>query len=101
KAVPESTKIVFICDVSQLPSISPGNIVRDILKTRMVNNINLTKIFRYNSSGLITVATDTRNGNPSSFKNNYEDYHFIEADEDSVAQVVKIYADVLNKEYSK
>lgn len=101
KAVPESTKIVFICDVSQLPSISSGNIVRDVLKTRMVNNINLTKIFRYNSSGLITVATDTRNGNPSSFKNNYEDYHFIEADEDSVAQVVKIYADVLNKEYSK
>ena len=101
KSIPESTKIIFICDPSQLPSISPGNIVHDILGTGLVANVNLTKIFRYNSSGLITVATDTRQGNPSSFKNNYPDYHFIEAEEDSVAQVVKTYGEALKKGYSK
>ena len=101
KSIPESTKIIFICDPSQLPSISPGNIVHDILGTGLVTNVNLTKIFRYNSSGLITVATDTRQGNSSSFKNNYPDYHFIEAEEDSVAQVVKTYGEALKRGYSK
>lgn len=101
KSIPESTKIIFICDPSQLPSISPGNVVHDILSTGLVTNVNLTKIFRYNSSGLITVATDTRQGNSSSFKNNYPDYHFIEAEEDSVAQVVETYGEALKKGYSK
>lgn len=101
KSIPESTKIIFICDPSQLPSISPGNVVHDILGTGLVTNVNLTKIFRYNSSGLITVATDTRQGNSSSFKNNYPDYHFIEAEEDSVTQVVKTYGEALKKGYSK
>lgn len=101
KSISKSTKIIFICDPSQLPSISPGNIVHDILGTGLVTNVNLTKIFRYNSSGLITVATDTRQGNSSSFKNNYTDYHFIEAEEDSVAQVVKTYGEALKNGYFK
>lgn len=101
KSIPESTKVIFICDPSQLPSISPGNVVHDILGTGLVTNVNLTKIFRYNSSGLITVATDTRQGNSSSFKNNYPDYHFIEAEEDSITQVVKTYGEALKKGYSK
>ena len=77
-SVPKDTKIIFICDPSQLPSISCGNIVHDILESHKVPNVNLTKIFRYNSSGLITVATDTRMGNPGSFTNQYKDYKFIE-----------------------
>lgn len=101
KSIPKSTKTIFICDPSQLPSISCGNIVHDILSSKMVPNVNLTKIFRYNSSGLITVATDTRNGKPNSFINNYSDYHFIETEQDSVTQVVEIYGEALDKGYSK
>ena len=101
KEVSKTTKIIFICDTAQLPSISAGNVVHDILDSKLVCNVNLTKIFRYNSSGLITVATDTRNQNPASFKNNYPDYHFIEAEKDSVSQVVNIYGEALLKGYSK
>ena len=101
KLIPKTTKIIFICDTAQLPSISAVNVVHDILDSKLVCNVNLTKIFRYNSSGLITVATDTRNQNPASFKNNYPDYHFIEAEKDSVSQVVNIYGEALLKGYSK
>lgn len=101
KSIPKSTKIIFICDPSQLPSISCGNIVHDVLSSNMVPNVNLTKIFRYNSSGLITVATDTRNGKSNSFINNYSDYHFIETEQDSVMQVVEAYGEALDKGYSK
>ena len=100
-SIPKKTKIIFICDPSQLPSISCGNIVHDILESHKVPNINLTKIFRYNSSGLITVATDTRMGNPSSFTNQYDDYKFIEESNNPVEQVVKEYKRLLSQGYSK
>ena len=100
-SIPKETKIVFICDPSQLPSISCGNIVHDILESHKVPNVNLTKIFRYNSSGLITVATDTRMGNPSSFANQYSDYKFIEESDNPVKQVVEEYERLLSQGYNK
>ena len=99
--IPKETKLVFICDPSQLPSISCGNIVHDILESHKVPNVNLTKIFRYNSSGLVTVATDTRMGNPSSFTNQYSDYKFIEESDDPVKQAVEEYEKFLHQGYSK
>ena len=100
-SIPKSTKIIFICDPSQLPSISCGNIVHDILESHKVPNANLTKIFRYNSSGLITVATDTRMGNPGSFANQYSDYKFIEESSEPVKQVIDEYEKLLSKGYNK
>ena len=97
----KSTKIVFICDPSQLPSISCGNVVHDILASHKVPNVNLTKIFRYNSSGLITVATDTRMGNPGSFTNQYSDYTFIEESSEPVGQVIGEYEKLLSQGYNK
>ena len=100
-SVPKETKIIFICDPSQLPSISCGNIVHDILESHKVPNVNLTKIFRYNSSGLITVATDTRMGNHSSFTNQYNDYKFSEESNAPVEQVVEEYERLLSQGYNK
>lgn len=100
-SIPKETKIIFICDQSQLPSISCGNIVHDILESHKVPNVNLTKIFRYNSSGLITVATDTRMGNPSSFANQYSDYKFVEESNEPIKQVVEEYERLLYQGYNK
>ena len=100
-SIPKSTKIIFICDPSQLPSISCGNIVHDILESHKVPNVNLTKIFRYNSSGLITVATDTRMGNSGIFTNQYSDYKYIEESNEPVKQVVEEYERLLSQGYRK
>lgn len=100
-SIPKETKIVFICDPSQLPSISCGNIVHDILESHKVPNVNLTKIFRYNSSGLVTVATDTRMGNPSNFSSQYDDYKFIEESSEPVEQVIEEYERLLSQGYNK
>lgn len=100
-SIPKETKIIFICDPSQLPSISCGNIVHDILESHKMPNVNLTKIFRYNSSGLITVATDTRMGNSGSFANQYDDYKFVEESHAPVEQAVEEYERLLSQGYNK
>lgn len=62
EAVQDHTKILFICDNSQLASISCGNIVEDIINSKKVPIVTLTKVFRYSDGGIDTLATDIRNG---------------------------------------
>lgn len=57
----EHTKILFIGDCYQLPSVGAGNFFHDLLESKLFPTISLTKIFRYSEGGLIKVATDIRN----------------------------------------
>jgi exodeoxyribonuclease V alpha subunit len=56
------TKLLLIGDDAQLQSIGAGGLLYDILTTPILPNVHLTKIFRYGKGGLMTVATQTRNG---------------------------------------
>lgn len=75
-------KLVLICDPAQLPSISCGNLATDLINSGKIPIANLTRIFRYNSSGLITVATDVRNGSNESLTKKFPDYELIEPNND-------------------
>lgn len=101
--IDEETKIFFVCDPSQLASISCGNLAQDIIDSDIVPVVRLTKVFRYNSSGIATVVTDTRNGIPSSIESEqFDDYTFEEQasnPSDVLDQIKEAYAYYLNKGY--
>lgn len=46
KAIPERTRLILIGDKDQLPSIGPGNVLRDLLSIPQIPGIRLEKIFR-------------------------------------------------------
>ena len=96
-----STKIIFIADPSQLASIACGNIVEDMLDSGIVPVCNLTKVFRYNTSGIITIATDVRNGVNDHLTDTFTDYKFIETDTLVIKQIEQEYARLLADGYSK
>jgi exodeoxyribonuclease V alpha subunit len=52
-AVPNSVQLIFVGDVDQLPSVGPGNVLRDIIGSGVVPVARLTKIFRQASASLI------------------------------------------------
>ena len=56
------TKLLLIGDTYQLPSVGAGNLLHDIINSDICPVSTLTEIFRYSEGGLISVATDTRNG---------------------------------------
>lgn len=94
-------KILFICDPAQLASISCGNIVQDIIDSGIVPISHLTKVFRYGSSGLATVATDTRQGKVGPRQNsNYPDYQFVSIGDKPITQILDAYESLLDK-YTK
>ena len=99
--VTDTTKIIFIADPSQLASIACGNIVENMLDSGIVPVCNLTKVFRYNTSGIITIATDVRNGVNDHLKDTFTDYKFIETDTLVIKQIEQEYARLLADGYSK
>ena len=99
--VADTTKIIFIADPSQLASIACGNIVEDMLDSGIMPVCNLTKVFRYNTSGIITIATDVRNGVNDHLTDTFTDYKFIETDTLVIKQIEQEYARLLADGYSK
>ena len=46
KAIMPGTRLIMVGDVNQLPSVGPGNVLRDIIDSHCFNVVKLTKIFR-------------------------------------------------------
>ena len=55
------TKLLIIGDNAQLPSVSCGNLLHDLMMSGIVPTTTLTRVFRYGEGGLMSVATDVRN----------------------------------------
>ena len=100
------TKILFIQDPAQIPSVASGNCSDDMLNSKIIPTSSLNQIFRYGEGGLYNVATNIRNGEyyiPTSDKNviNFganEDYSLISLpQEHSVNAIVNLYEKLLKK----
>ena len=55
KAITPGTRLVLVGDASQLPSVGPGNVLRDIIASKRFSVIELTRIFRQAEASDIVV----------------------------------------------
>ena len=63
KAVFLGTKIIFVGDPNQLPSVGPGSILKDLIASERFATVSLNKIFRQAAKSKIIVnAHDVNNG---------------------------------------
>lgn len=53
RATRPGTRLVMVGDVNQLPSVGPGNVLKDIISSGIVSVIKLTKIFRQSGESMI------------------------------------------------
>ena len=83
KAVPLDCVVIFVGDVDQLPSVGPGNVLRDIIDSAVVNVVNLTRIFRQaQGSRIITNAHKINKGEfPELKSDKNSDFFFMEAND--------------------
>jgi exodeoxyribonuclease V alpha subunit len=95
-------RLVIVGDADQLPSIGPGNVLRDLLDCGKIKTFCLTKIFRQaEGSGIIQNAHKVNRGEELTLSNNeYPDFFFMErADGDIPRTVVDLCARRLPQKY--
>lgn len=52
-AIPKEARLIFVGDVDQLPSVGPGSVLADIIRSRAIETVRLSRIFRQASASLI------------------------------------------------
>jgi exodeoxyribonuclease V alpha subunit len=102
-AVPDHCQLIFIGDVDQLPSVGPGNVLRDIIASGKIPCVKLTEIFRQAAtSSIVRFAHEINQGIAPEFpKDSPSDCQFIEADSsDEIRNIIeKLLADTLPNRY--
>ncbi len=73
KAVYKGTKIVFVGDIDQLPSVGPGSILGDLIKSEKLPTITLDKIFRQAAQSKIIINSHRVNKGKSFLSKETED----------------------------
>lgn len=90
KAVAVGTRLILVGDVNQLPSVGPGSVLRDIIRSHACNVVMLTKIFRQAStSDIIVNAHKINQGEEVTLDNKSMDFFFLKRyDADVIIHVV-------------
>ena len=79
KAVMPGTRLILVGDVDQLPSVGPGQVLRDIMSANAFPTVVLKKIFRQaQESDIITNAHRINSGEPIKLDNKSRDFFFLE-----------------------
>lgn len=55
KAVPDHARLILVGDVNQLPSVGPGNVLRDLIDSEQIPVTTLTQIFRQGKGSRISL----------------------------------------------
>lgn len=91
KAVSIGTRVILVGDVNQLPSVGPGNILKDIIESHCFNVVMLNKIFRQSAgSDIIVNAHKINAGEQISLDNKSKDFFFLKREEANVIAAVMI-----------
>jgi len=78
KALEHGTKLILVGDADQLPSVGPGNVLKDLIESNEFKTIRLTKIFRQaEQSEIVMNAHKINSGDNSIVVNNKDGDFFI------------------------
>lgn len=77
-AIPVGTRLILVGDVNQLPSVGPGSVLLDIIRSGQFPVVQLEKIFRQASESSIVVnAHKINNGEYVDLKTKHKDFMFL------------------------
>lgn len=104
KGLNKDVKIVMIGDYNQLESVAPGNVLKDLIDSNMINVTFLDEIYRQDENSYITKLAKEINDNELSedFLTKKDDYSFIESDLYNLKEYIKkVCEKAIEKGYTK
>ena len=100
KAVPVGTHLVLVGDASQLPSVGPGSVLRDMIHSKILPTVTLTTVFRQaQESDIVMNAHRINKGEHPVIDNKSRDFFFLKRQraEDIIGQAIHLVRDSLPK----
>ncbi len=105
KAVPEEATLIIVGDVSQIPSVGAGNVLKDIIDSGTVSTVQLNDIFRQSKQSKIVINAHRINKgympilDPN--RNNTQDFYIItiEEPEKIVEKIILLCRDRIPKRF--
>ena len=85
KAIVPGTRLILVGDVNQLPSVGPGSILQDMIRSEAFPVVRLTKIFRQAAeSDIIVNAHRINRGEQVTLDNKSRDFFFLQRQDPNV-----------------
>ena len=100
KAIVVGTRLILVGDVNQLPSVGPGNVLKDIIKSECFSVVKLTKIFRQAAeSDIIVNAHKINAGESIRMDNKSRDFFMLQRDDANhiISVVIQLVRDKMPK----
>ncbi|HBY19918.1 MAG TPA: ATP-dependent RecD-like DNA helicase [Clostridiales bacterium] len=96
RAIKKETKVIFVGDHNQLPSVGPGNFLKDLINSGKVTTVELKEIFRQSADSHIAIyAHEVNNGVYPDITQKSRDFFFIKRNTDE--GVIKIMKELIEK----
>ncbi len=86
----DDARLIIVGDVDQLPSVGPGQVLKDLIDSKEIKTIRLTKIHRQaEDSSIIKLAHSINEGHlPETLLEKLPDRVFISTDNDHIANIL-------------
>lgn len=99
-AVIPGTRVIFVGDGNQLPSVGPGSVLKDLLRSECFPTVRLTKIFRQaTESDIVMNAHKINRGEPVVLDNKSRDFFFLKRQDANV--IISVVITLLQKKLPK
>ena len=102
RALPDNASLVLVGDVDQLPSVGPGRVLADLINSRVLPVVRLTRVFRQAAeSGIVRAAHEILQGNMPTLDPPAPDFFFVQTDEAPaiVDRIVALVSDRIPKRF--
>lgn len=96
KAIRLGTRVIIVGDVDQLPSVGPGNVLRDLINSNFINVVRLNEIFRQGKESMIIVNAHKINSGELPYLNKKDGDFFFDSRE-NVDDILKTIIDLINR----
>ena len=99
KGLKKNVKLVLVGDENQLPSVSPGLILNDLINSNKFKHVRLNNIYRQSNNSYIPIlASEIKNKELTNFLDKRDDYNFIECNTRDIKNIV---VDIAKKSLDK
>ena len=100
RAIPMGTRVVFVGDKDQLPSVGPGSVLKDLIESERFSVVTLNKIFRQaRQSDIVVNAHKINRGEEVILDNKSHDFFFLKRQDANV--IISVVLTLIQKKLPK